>query len=109
MSVGLPATRPGSRPVEASAIAGAVLGALGFLLFTGMAMAQRPGRPVYAAMPSPAEITAYTAAICSAATCVVNTLYVIWHRFHAAPRPKRRRKPKPDGKPKPADPAPPPG
>jgi hypothetical protein len=81
--------------MERSSLAGALLGAFGFLVFTGAARAE-PGRVLYG-LPSPQEITAYTAAICSAVTCIVNTLYFAWHRLHGAPKPRKpRRKPKPD-------------
>lgn len=52
-----------------------------------------------ARMPSDAEITAYTTAICGAVITVVNTLLFVWQKLVAPHRARRRRRAKSDAKP----------
>lgn len=75
--------------LERSSLAGALLGLFAVVTFGGAAHAE-PDRVLYG-LPSPQEITAYTAAVCSAVVSVANALWYVYHRF-TGPAPRRPRK-----------------
>lgn len=81
----------GSHALEYLAAAGMVAGAIGYAASGPMLASPR----VYAM--SPEQLGTWVGAVCSAAMAVVNTGFVIYHRFKrpgpTRPRKPRRRKP----------------
>ena len=75
--------------LQALSWVGVALGLLGYCA-TGPILGAH--RPVYAMTPE--QLTTWVAALCSAAVAVVNTVFVIYHRFQGhKPRKPRKRKP----------------
>ena len=70
---------------------GIVLGLVSFGSAVVAAPVPLAGQPVFAmaALPTPSDITAYTAAVCGAVITALNTALLVWHKLS---EPKRRRK-----------------
>ena len=89
---GPPAVPARLRVLERSSLAGALLGLFAAITFGGAAHAE-PDRVLYG-LPAPQEITAYTAAICSAVLTAFNTLWFIYSKVVGRParEPGKRKK-----------------
>ena len=77
--------------VQGLAWAGVALGIVGYCATVPLATSHRP---LYAM--SPEQLTTWVAAVCSAVMAVVNTGFVIYHRFQHPRKPRKPRRKKPD-------------